>query len=110
MTRIVHVPLGDIGDALVVIDGPRRVYVAASREGAYLHVIHPRGFEQVDGDGNVVGAADELVCGCKGGTFHGTCYRRNQAIAFEAGEADRAAAPTWLLDGAPGEVVEAWGK
>lgn len=111
MTGVVYRSLGDIGEALVVLDGTRRVYVAASRDGSYLHVIHPRGFEQLDGDGNVVGAAEDLVCGCKGGTFHGTCYRLQQAVAFEAGEADRAAAPAWMQDyDAPvgaGELVEA---
>lgn len=110
MTGVVHLSLGEVGDALVVLDARRRVYVAASRDGSYLHVVHPRGFELTDSDGNVVGVADDLVCGCKGGTFKGHCYRQEQAEAFEAGQADMAAAPSWLRDAAPGELVEAYGK
>lgn len=112
---IVHAPIGDIGNALAVIDAGRRVYVGASRDGSYLHVIHPRGFQQVDGDGNVVGESYDLVCTCKGGTFHGTCYRLTQAQAFEEPPLSddlpvwhRAIAPT--VAPAPAPLVDAVAK
>jgi hypothetical protein len=91
--ELVHAPiLVDVGQALVVLDEGRRLYAALSRDGSYWHVVQP-GFELTDGDGNVVRAEGELVCSCKGGTFHGRCYRIDQAKAFEAGRADVVA---WL--------------
>lgn len=108
---IVHAPIGEVGDALVVLDASRRLYAGLSRDGGYWHVVGPSQVDAIDADGNVVRPAGSLECRCKGFTFHGSCYRANQAEAFEAGQADRAAAPAWMQDDdspvGAGEMVEA---
>lgn len=91
MTGPAFSPIKVETDQLHILSGMFRLYVGLSRDGSYLHVIHPRGYEQRDIDGNLVGGPEDLVCGCKGFTFHGHCYRANQAIAFEQGNAVEAA-------------------
>lgn len=97
---IVHAPIGAVGDSLTILDAERRLYAGLSREGDYWHVIEPLQVALVDGDGNVIRPVGELACRCKGATYHaGTCYRANQAIAFEAGDAGQAThaltPPSW---------------
>lgn len=93
------------GQELVVASKRFRVYLGLSRAGDYVHVISPRQVEVTDVDGNVVVEVGELACACKGFTFHGHCYRANQAIAFETGNAvevawfgERAIAPETELE------------
>lgn len=75
-------------DALTILDARRRTYAALSHDGTYWHLISP-----FAGDG-------ELVCTCAGGRQHGRCWRLDQAIAFEAGDARQASPaliPSWHL-------------
>lgn len=77
-----------VGSAqLHILSHQFRLYVGLSRGGEYLHVIAPRQTESFDADGNVVQPAGALACNCKGGVWHGDCWRLRQAIAYEAGEA-----------------------
>jgi len=92
VTRVVHAPIGDVGDALTILDAGRRLYAALSRDGTYWHVVSPLQADRLDAEGNVVRAAGALSCICKGATFHGTCYQQMNAEAFEAGDF-RLAAP-----------------
>jgi hypothetical protein len=71
---------------LTVLDAQRRLYVGMARDGSYYHVVQPTQIEVRDPDGNVIRPVGALVCGCKGATFHGECYRLRQAEAFEAGQ------------------------
>jgi len=112
MTGIVWRPIGDVGNALVVLDATRRTYAALSREGDRYHLISPARLDDPRvGDGKR--HAGQLVCTCAGGTIRGTCYRTAEAEAFEAGQRANftaaAADPQWF-DAAPGELIEAFGK
>lgn len=88
MTGVVYRAIGEVGDALTILDASRRTYAGLSRDGQYWHLIAP--FAGVEG---------VLVCTCKGGRTHGRCWRMHQAIAFEAGDARQAspafARPSW---------------
>jgi len=79
---VVYRAIGEVGDALTILDAGRRTYAGLSHDGTYWHLIAP--FAGVDG---------ELVCTCKGGRMHGRCWRMDQAIAFEAGDARQASLP-----------------
>lgn len=96
MTRIAWSPISIPADALVVLDGTRRLYAGLSRDESYYHLVQPRQFDIEDGDGNVVAKAGELECRCRGFLSHGHCYMAAAAIAFEGEQADQAAAPSWL--------------
>lgn len=105
-----HRPIGPVGDALVVLDMERRLYVGLSRDEAYWHVVAPLPVDLVDANGTVLRRVGALSCSCPGGTYRGTCYRTSQAIAFEAGRG--LPDPAWRAEGfdAPvgaGEAVEA---
>jgi hypothetical protein len=85
--------------ALVILDAGRRLYVGLSHDKSYWHVVSP---SQID---------DALTCTCKGWAFHRTCYRLDEAAAFELGQLT-APAPDWMQPDydAPvgaGESVEA---
>lgn len=100
MTGIVHAPIGDVGDALTILDADRRFYAGLSRDGTYWHVIEPLQADVLGVDAEVIRPAGLLSCRCKGATFHGSCYRVEQAEAFEAGDArqaTRALSPDWLI-------------
>lgn len=107
MSGLVFRAIGAVDGALVVLDAARRLYAGLSRDGAYWHAVHPAAVDLVNADGAVIRAAGQLVCGCKGSAYRGTCYRVEQAEAFEAGNPTSVA---WLTDGAPGELVEANGR
>ena len=105
-----HRPIGPVGDALVVLDMERRLYVGLSRDQTYFHVVAPAPVELVDPDGTVVKRVGQLTCSCLGGIYRGACWRTKQAVAFEAGRG--LPDPAWLAEGfvAPvgaGEAVEA---
>lgn len=87
MTGPVHAPIHVEGPQLHVLSLEHRLYVGLSRDGSYLHVVSPQ-IELTDADGNVVRVAGTLGCICKGGVFHGSCYRTKQGEALERGEAD----------------------
>jgi len=98
MTGVVHAPIGDVGDALTILDAGRRLYAALSRDGSYWHVVEPLQADVLGLDAGVIRPAGRLGCRCKGATFHGTCYRVEQAEAFEVGDLRQAApilAPDW---------------
>lgn len=96
MTAVVSVPIGGLGDAIVVLDRERRLYAAQSRDGSYWHVVSPLQADRLDADGNVVRAAGELSCICKGATFHGTCYLVMTAQAIERADASGITRPPEL--------------
>lgn len=104
MSGIVYRSLGDVGADLVVLDARRRVYVGVSRDDSYLHLVHPTPIDLVSADGAVVRTAGQLVCTCKGSAFRGTCYRVQQAEAFEGTSAASSAALAWLRDPDPAEA------
>lgn len=83
MTGLVFRPIGPVGDDLVVLDANRRLYAGLSRDGAYWHAVHPAPVAMVNSDGATVRDAGQLVCTCAGSAFRGTCYRVEQAEAFE---------------------------
>lgn len=85
MTRIVHVGLDDLDDALIVLSARRRAYAGISRDGSYFHLVHPTPIDMVNADNAVVRSAGQLVCTCKGSAFRGRCYRVDEGEAFEAG-------------------------
>lgn len=87
MNGIVHAPIGDVGSALAVVDASRRLYVGLSHDGSYWHVVSPYVPDHPDGE------TYELTCTCAGGRYHGRCWRLDQAVAFEAGNASAAALP-----------------
>ena len=108
---LVFASIAERSGALVILDAGRRLYAGLSRDGSYWHVVSPSQVDSIDADGNVTRPAGQLACICKGFVFRGSCYRTQQAAAFEAGDADRLAAPSWMRDydasvGA-GESVEA---
>jgi hypothetical protein len=110
MTRIVHLAIAFEPDDLVIASASRRTYLAVSRDGSYLHCVHPLPVDLVDADGTVIRRVGTLTCTCAGGTFRGECYRTKQGAAFEAGQG--LPDPAWLAEGfdAPvgaGEAVEA---
>ena len=86
MSGIVVMSLGWNGDALVVLDAARRLYVGLSRDAGYWHCVHPAQVDMVNAENAVIRQVGQLVCGCKGGQFRGTCYRVQEAEAFEAGQ------------------------
>lgn len=106
MTAVQYVGIALAGNDLVVLDANRRLYAGLSRDGAYWHVVSPALEDLVNADGAVIRAAGQLTCRCRGGLYRGTCYRVEQAEAFEAGAGQ--AAP-WA-DAAPGELTEAYGR
>ena len=95
MTRLIVSPIQVPPETLVCVDLERRVYLGLSRDGSYLHVGHPRGFEQLGEQGEVIGLETDLVCTCKGAIFQGKCYQTERAIAAEA-ELDAPATPDEL--------------
>lgn len=110
MTGIAWAPIGQITDHLVVIDATRRLYAGLSREGDYWHVIQPVRIDdrRIDDTRRIVG---QLSCSCNGGVYRSTCYRVEQAEAFEAGRMGPFVdGPDWLKDAAPGEIVEMYGS
>ena len=110
MSGLVFRPIGPVDDALVVLDSNRRLYAGLSRDGSYWHVVQPAQVDLVNADGATARSAGQLVCGCKGGAFRGTCYRVEEAEAFE-GTRDAAATSLTLVLDSPagaGEAVEAF--
>ncbi|MEW6223218.1 MAG: hypothetical protein AB1627_01175 [Chloroflexota bacterium] len=113
MSGLVFRPIGPVEGALVVLDADRRLYAGLSRQGDYWHVVSPALEDMANADGAVIRRAGQLICRCRGGLFRGTCYRVEQAEAFEAGQASRfeSVPPDWLvgLDSpfGAGEAVEA---
>ena len=111
MTRLVHLAIAFEPDDLVIASASRRTYLGVSKDGSYLHCVHPLPVDLVDADGTVIRRVGALSCNCKGGTFRGECYRTKQAEAFEAGLG--LPDPAWLAEGfdAPvgaGEAQEAF--
>lgn len=92
---------------LTVLSATFRLYVGPSRDGTYLHVISPRQVDVADVDGVVVHRAGDLACTCRGGVYHGACYRLEEAQAVERGEAD---VDAWIRTAAPGELTEVFGR
>lgn len=87
MSGPVHAPIHVEGPDLHVLSARFRLYVGLSRDGGYLHVVSPA-VQLLDQDGNIVRPDGALACTCRGGTYHGSCYRLKQAEALERGEAD----------------------
>ena len=82
MAGLLWIPIGAVGDPLIVLDAERRTYAGLSREGDYYHLVRPiRDDEPGVAEGNVV--AGELTCCCAGAIYHGRCYRIDEARAFE---------------------------
>jgi hypothetical protein len=107
MIRIVWSPISIPPDAIVVLDGERRVYAGLSHDGSYLHLIQPTQFAIIDPNTDeVLRPAGTLECRCRGFQSHGHCYQATAAIAFEGEMADQAAAPTWLHQPAPETELE----
>lgn len=106
MSGIVHAPIAVEPETLAVLDGARRLYVGLSRDESYYHLIQPTQFVLIDGDGEVVRPAGTLACTCRGFLSHAHCYMATAAIAFEASQADQAAAPSWLREPAPETELE----
>jgi hypothetical protein len=115
MTGLVYRPIGPVEDALVVLDATRRTYAGISRDGSYWHLIQPARL----GDPRVtdgIRQVGQLVCTCRGGTFHGTCYRIDEAERLEGGMRDPVDdAASWLATSSEldspagaGEMVEAF--
>jgi len=110
MTRIVHLAIAFEPDDLVIASASRRTYLGLSKDGSYLHCVHPLPVDLVDANGAVIRRVGALTCTCPGGTFRGTCYWVARAEAFEAGQG--LPDPAWLAEGfdAPagaGEEVQA---
>lgn len=94
---------------LIVFDPDRRTYVGLSRDGSYWHVIRPA----TKDDAGVLrirtpGRADEfippMVCSCPAGRRRKSCYRVDEALAYEArGEGAR---PMATLPGQTGLFEE----
>lgn len=104
---LVFASIAERSGALVILDAGRRLYAGLSRNGSYWHVVTPSQVEiHHDETDEVIRGIGQLFCTCKGGTFHGSCYRLEQAVAFEAGDADRLAAPAWMRDIAPETELE----
>ena len=104
MAGLVHAPIGPVGDSLVVLDAGRRLYAGLSREGEYWHVVQPAraGDPRVTAEPPLAAVGD-LVCTCRGGVFHGTCYRTDEAKAWERADASGIRRPVWAL---PREALE----
>ena len=102
MIRLVVSPVEVPPDTIVAVDLGRRVFLGRSRDGSYLHVIHPRGFEQFGENDEVIGRETDLVCTCAGSFYHGRCYQvaRCEAIEAELDAPATAAEIAWF--GAPG--------
>ena len=98
MTGLVYRSLGDVGQALVVLEAGRRVYVGLSRDSEYLHVVHPAAVDMVNADGAVILSAGQLTCTCKGSAYRGTCYRVAEAVVFEGTHPRPAEDIAWLRD------------
>lgn len=93
---LVFASIAERTGALVVLDEARRTYAGLSRDGSYWHLIQPGLVNAVHPEtGEIVKLAGELVCTCKGRTFHGSCYRLSEALALEERQADEAAMPKW---------------
>jgi len=103
MTGIAWRPLGEVDGALVVLDSGRRLYAGLSREGDYWHIVQPAraGDPRVTAE-PALAAVGDLVCTCRGGVFHGRCYRADEAKAWERADAS-GLAPAWAL---PREALE----
>lgn len=86
MSGLVYIGIAGHGDALMVLDATRRAYAGLSRDAAYWHLVHPAQVDMVNAENAVIRSVGQLVCGCKGGQFRGTCYRVQEAEAFEAGQ------------------------
>lgn len=102
---LVFASIAQRSGALVILDASRRLYVGLSHDEAYWHIVRPlrpEDFRVQAGKASV----GELTCECVGGQTHGTCWRLKEAIAFEAGDADRLAAPRWMRDIAPETELE----
>ena len=107
MSGVVWSPIHVVSDDLYILDGEHRLYVGLSRDGSYLHVVSPAQVEQRDLEsGEITRGVGQLACSCRGGVYHGRCYRVEAAEAFEAGDADRLAAPAWMRDIAPETELE----
>lgn len=86
MSGLISRSLGNVGDALVILDAKRRLYVGLSRDAGYWHVVHPAQVDLINAENAVIRSVGQLVCTCKGSAFRGTCYRVGEAEAFEAGQ------------------------
>jgi len=75
MTRIVHLAIAFEPDDLVIASASRRTYLGVSKDGSYLHCVHPLPVDLVDANGTVIRRVGALTCNCSGGQFRGTCYR-----------------------------------
>lgn len=95
MTRVVSIAIADLDDALVIVDALRRVYLGASRDGSYLHVIRPaRSTDLRVVEGRA--AVGDLICDCIGSSTHGRCYRQIEAVAWEKADHAGLRRPDWL--------------
>lgn len=90
MGQVVDQPVDLSSGSLVVVSRRHRVYLGQSRAGDYAHVVAPAQTELTDVDGVVVRPIGALACNCRGGVFHGRCYRLDQAEAHERGATDGA--------------------
>lgn len=71
-------------------DHERRTFVALNRAGDGYHLVHPVAADDIRVTGYIGGtgmdippkvAEGDLVCECRGGRFHGTCYAVKAATA-----------------------------
>jgi hypothetical protein len=80
--NIVHRPIPDDHDQLVVLDSRRRLYAALGSKGDSWHVVQPARLDDARvGDGKVV--AGELICCCPAGQYGRLCWAVRLALAFE---------------------------
>ena len=90
--NIVHRPIPDDHDQLVVLNSQHRLYVARSSKGDSFHVVQPTRLDDPRvGDGKV--KAGDLVCCCPGALFGRVCWAVKLAQAFERGWLPD---PSWL--------------
>lgn len=80
--NIVHRPVPDDFDQLVVLSSQHRLYAARRAKGNGFHVVQPAQLDDPRvGDGKV--AAGSLICVCPAGAFGRICWAARLAIAFE---------------------------
>lgn len=94
-TNVVSLPIDGLGGSIIVLSRARRLYVAASRDLSYFHVIRPaRPTDQrvVEGRAQV----GDLICDCIGSATHGRCYQQMNAEAIERADASGITRPAEL--------------
>jgi hypothetical protein len=101
--NVVHHPIRQEHDELIVLNSRLRLYAALATDGNSYHVVQPARLDDARvGDGKVV--AGDLVCTCPAGQYARICWAVRFALAFER-SLPIADSPTWLRDDAPAQEV-----